>query len=402
MTESDNTPKASTTKGGFFSFLTRKKNTAHEELLVDAPSTDTEHPVLSQDVPLTTETAPTTPATETPLNIPAIHDSITVPEEGIAAAVDKPAESFFTRLKSRLSRTRENLTEGLGDLFLGKKTIDDDVLEELETRLILADVGVEVTRKIIDKLTAQVSRKALADVDMLLAALRTEMIAILQPVSLPLQIERSAHQTPYIILMVGVNGVGKTTTIGKLAKQFQAQGKRVMLAAGDTFRAAAVEQLQVWGERNQIPVVAQSDGADSASVIFDAVQAAQSRQIDILIADTAGRLHTQAGLMQELAKIRRVIQKIDATAPHETMLVVDASTGQNALNQAVQFNAATPISGITLTKLDGTAKGGIVFAIADKLNIPLRYIGVGEGIDDLKPFDANEFVNALIGNSRNT
>ncbi len=302
--------------------------------------------------------------------------------------------SLFARLKERLGKTRQGLTSGLADLFIGKKEIDDDILESLETRLLMADVGVEVTQQLISKITQEVSRKQLSNVDELLQTLNTEMTNILSPVEKPLEI--TANHRPYVILMVGVNGVGKTTTIGKLAKKFQAEGKSIMLAAGDTFRAAAVDQLKVWGERNKIPVIAQKEGADPASVIFDAMESAKARQVDILIADTAGRLHTQAGLMQELAKIIRVIKRVDETAPHETMLVVDASTGQNALNQAVQFNEIAPLSGISFTKLDGTAKGGIVFAIANKLNIPIRFIGVGEGIDDLRPFEAAPFVSAIL------
>ncbi|HYQ91193.1 MAG TPA: signal recognition particle-docking protein FtsY, partial [Candidatus Competibacteraceae bacterium] len=283
---------------------------------------------------------------------------------------------------------------GLATLFLGKKAIDEDVLEELETRLLQADVGVDATAAIIQQLTERVSRKQLTDVDALLHALCEAMLAILGPCSQPLRID-PAHQ-PYVILMVGVNGVGKTTTIGKLAKRLQQEGRSVMLAAGDTFRAAAVEQLQVWGERNQIPVIAQHSGADAASVIYDAIQAARARGIEVLIADTAGRLHTKSNLMEELKKIKRVIGKIDPTAPHEMLLVVDAGTGQNALNQALQFHQAVGLTGIALTKLDGTAKGGIIFAIAKRLGLPIRFIGVGEAIEDLRDFDAEEFVTALL------
>ena len=305
--------------------------------------------------------------------------------------------AFFERLKDRLARTRQGMVEGLSDLFLGKKTIDDELLEELETRLLTADVGVEATQQIMQRLTEQVSRKQLNDVDALLAALKDEMLLILEPCNKTLSVD--GHR-PFVILMVGVNGVGKTTTIGKLAKRLQQNNKSVMLAAGDTFRAAAVEQLKVWGERNQIPVIAQHSGADSASVIFDAVQAAQARQnIDVVIADTAGRLHTQSNLMTELKKINRVIAKVDTTAPHEVMLVVDASTGQNALNQAIQFHEAVSLTGIVLTKLDGTAKGGIIFAIAKRLGIPIRYIGVGESITDLQEFDPDAFVTALLNSS---
>ncbi len=300
---------------------------------------------------------------------------------------------LVSRLRERLSRTRTSLTEGLSSLVLGKKSIDDELLEELETRLLLADVGVDATQEIIGRLTERVSRKQLADAEALIAALREELLAILEPVSKPLEIP--AEKRPFVILMVGINGAGKTTTIGKLAKQLQNQGRSVMLAAGDTFRAAAVEQLQVWGERNDIPVVAQQSGADSAAVIHDALQAARSRNVDVLIADTAGRLHTQQGLMEELAKVKRVIRKLDPEAPHEIMLVLDAGTGQNALSQAVQFHELLGLTGITITKLDGTAKGGVLFAIARKLGVPIRFIGIGEGIDDLRVFDAAEFVDAL-------
>ncbi|HEY0634637.1 MAG TPA: signal recognition particle-docking protein FtsY [Gammaproteobacteria bacterium] len=279
-----------------------------------------------------------------------------------------------------------------------KKTIDSELLEELETRLLTADLGVEATQTIIADLTQRVARNQLADSDALFAALREDMAALLAPSSKPLTIP--AEKRPFVILMVGINGAGKTTTIGKLAKRLQGEGKSVMLAAGDTFRAAAVEQLQVWGERNDIAVIAQHSGADSASVIFDAVQAAKARNIDVVIADTAGRLHTQSNLMEELKKIRRVMGKLDATAPHEVLLVLDAGTGQNALNQAQQFHQAIGVSGIVLTKLDGTAKGGIIFAIARKLALPIRFIGVGEQIDDLRVFDANEFVDALLGNEQ--
>lgn len=300
-------------------------------------------------------------------------------------------EGFFARLKRSLVKTRENLGSGFIGLFRGKK-IDDDLFEELEEQLLIADVGVETTRKIIADLTEHASRKQLKDADALLVKLKEEMGAILNKVDEPLNID---GKNPYVILMVGVNGVGKTTTIGKLARQFQAQGKSVMLAAGDTFRAAAVEQLQVWGQRNNVAVVAQHTGADSASVIFDAIQAAKARGADVLIADTAGRLQNKAHLMEELKKIVRVMKKLDESAPHEIMLTLDASTGQNAVSQAKLFNDAVGLTGITLTKLDGTAKGGVIFAIADQFGIPIRYIGVGEGIDDLRPFKADDFIEAL-------
>jgi len=309
--------------------------------------------------------------------------------------LEKDSPSLFGRLKNSLGRTRSRLTENVANLVLGKKAIDDEVLEELETQLLTADLGVDATQTIISDLTQRVSRNQLADAESLFIALREDMINILQPTCVPLHIPE--QQTPFVILMVGINGVGKTTTIGKLAKQYQYQGHSVMLAAGDTFRAAAVEQLQTWGERNNIAVISQHSGADPASVIFDALQAAKARNIDILIADTAGRLHTQSNLMEELKKIKRVMGKLDSDAPHEIMLVLDAGTGQNALNQAIQFNEAVGITGIALTKLDGTAKGGIIFAIAKKMGLPIRYIGVGETIDDLRPFQAEEFVDALLG-----
>ncbi len=307
---------------------------------------------------------------------------------------DNTKSGFFGRLKSGLSRTRGGLTSGLSDLVLGKKAIDDDVLDEIETLLLTSDVGVEATQEIVTDLTNRINRKQLADADALFSALHEDMSAILAPASAPLEIDSNAH--PYVILMVGINGAGKTTTIGKLAKKFQSEGKSVMLAAGDTFRAAAVEQLQEWGKRNDVTVVAQHAGADTASVIFDALQSAKSKGVDILIADTAGRLHTQSNLMEELKKVRRVITKLDESAPHEVMLVLDAGIGQNAVVQAEQFRDAVGVSGITLTKLDGTAKGGVIFAVAKRLGLPIRFIGVGEGIDDLRPFEPNEFVDALL------
>ncbi|WP_205341959.1 signal recognition particle-docking protein FtsY [Denitrificimonas caeni] len=300
---------------------------------------------------------------------------------------------WFARLKQGLSKTSSSLGEGMASLFLGKKEIDDDLLEELETRLLTADVGMEATAAIMGNLTRRVARKELADSGALYQALQVEMAELLRPVEQPLSI--TANKKPYVILVVGVNGAGKTTTIGKMASRLQKEGKKVMLAAGDTFRAAAVEQLQVWGERNKIPVIAQHTGADSASVIFDAVQAAQSRGVDVLIADTAGRLHTKDNLMEELRKVARVMSKLDDSAPHEVLLVLDAGTGQNAINQTRQFNQTIPLTGLALTKLDGTAKGGVIFALAKHFSIPVRYIGVGEGIDDLRDFVADDFVKAL-------
>ena len=304
----------------------------------------------------------------------------------------EPKQGFFARLKAGLSKTRQNLGGGLFDIFRGKK-IDDELFEELETHLLLADVGVDTTTKIIDSLTESASRKQLKDAETLYELLKDELKKIIEPVDQPLVIPNS--KDPYVILMVGVNGVGKTTTIGKLTKQLQAEGKSVMLAAGDTFRAAAVEQLQVWGERNNIPVIAQHTGADSASVIFDAISAAKARGVDVLIADTAGRLQNKNHLMEELKKVVRVMKKLDINTPHEVMLTLDAGTGQNALSQVKLFNEAVNITGITLSKLDGTAKGGVIFAIADHHNIPIRFLGVGEGIDDLRPFIANDFIDAL-------
>ena len=307
----------------------------------------------------------------------------------------KPTKkSFFSKLKSGLQRTRQNFTNGLANLLSNRKQIDDEVLEELETLLLTADVGVEATQEIITNLTDRLAHKQLQEGDELITALKENMASLLAPSNIPLSIDGS--KKPFVILMVGVNGVGKTTTIGKLAKRLLDEGKTVMLAAGDTFRAAAVEQLQVWGERNNVPVIAQQSGADSAAVVFDALQAATARGIDVLIADTAGRLHTQVNLMEELKKIKRVMSKIDLDAPHEIMLVIDAGTGQNALSQAQQFSAAVNLTGITLTKLDGTAKGGIIFAIAKQLALPIRFIGVGEGIGDLRSFNADEFVDALL------
>ncbi|ELV8682153.1 signal recognition particle-docking protein FtsY [Vibrio fluvialis] len=305
---------------------------------------------------------------------------------------EKPTESFFARLKRSLSRTKANIGAGFFGLFKGKK-IDDDLFEELEEQLLVADVGMDTTLKIIESLTEKSSRQQLRDGEALYGLLKEEMAEILSKVEQPLVVDSS--KTPFVILMVGVNGVGKTTTIGKLAKQFQAEGKKVMLAAGDTFRAAAVEQLQIWGERNNVPVIAQHTGADSASVIYDAIEAAKARGVDVVIADTAGRLQNKANLMEELRKIVRVMKKIDDSAPHEIMLTLDAGTGQNAISQAKLFSDVAPLTGITLTKLDGTAKGGVIFAIADQFQIPIRYIGVGEGIDDLRPFATQEFIDAL-------
>ncbi|GAA3911233.1 hypothetical protein GCM10022228_23140 [Halomonas cibimaris] len=324
------------------------------------------------------------------------------PEPGVAPAPapqPQPAsrpekKGWFARIKAGLGKTRASFTDGVADLFLGKKQIDDELLEELETQLLMADVGIEASTTIIERLEARVSRKEISDPQALYHALQDELTAMLEPVTTPLDVE-AAGDGPFVMLVAGVNGVGKTTTIGKLTQRFQREGKSVMLAAGDTFRAAAVEQLKVWGERNGVPVIAQHTGADSASVVYDAVAAAKSRGVDVIIADTAGRLHNKGHLMEELKKVHRVVQKLDAAAPHEVMLVLDAGTGQNAISQATTFNEAVPVTGITLTKLDGTAKGGVIFALASQLKTPIRFIGVGEGLDDLRPFVAREFVDAL-------
>lgn len=307
---------------------------------------------------------------------------------------NKPQQpGLMHRLSQGLKKTRSNFASGLGNLLLGKKEINASVLEDIETVLLTSDLGVSVTRQIIDDLTVQMARKQLNDGEAVTEALQKHLYELLKFCEKPLVIP--SHIKPFVILMVGVNGVGKTTTIGKLAQRLQQEGKKVMLAAGDTFRAAAVEQLKVWGDRNQIPVISQQGGADSASVIFDALKAAQAREVDVLIADTAGRLHTKENLMQELQKVKRVLAKLDPNAPQEVMLVLDAGTGQNALNQAEQFHAAVELTGITLTKLDGTAKGGVIFALAKKLGLPIRFIGVGEGIEDLQSFDASAFVSSL-------
>ncbi|PSV24267.1 signal recognition particle-docking protein FtsY [Photobacterium kishitanii] len=326
----------------------------------------------------------------------ATDDDINTPVVTAAVEQEKPkSEGFFSRLMRGLKRTKTNFGAGFFGLFRGKQ-IDDELFEELEEQLLIADVGMDTTLKIINNLTDKASRRDLNDGEALYGLLKEELGEMLAKVEQPLVVDMT--KKPYVILMVGVNGVGKTTTIGKLAKQFQAEGKSVMLAAGDTFRAAAVEQLQVWGERNNVPVIAQHTGADSASVIFDAIESAKAKNVDVVIADTAGRLQNKGNLMEELRKIVRVMQKVDIEAPHEIMLTVDAGTGQNAISQAKLFSEVAPVSGITITKLDGTAKGGVIFAIADQFNIPIRYIGVGEGIDDLRPFAADEFIEALFSN----
>jgi fused signal recognition particle receptor len=335
-------------------------------------------------------------AADTPIVAAPVAERVVATEPESVAPEKK--QGLFARLKAGLQRTSSNFADGMGKLFLGKKVIDQALLEELETQLLLADVGIDATQQIVGNLTQRVSRKELADPEALYRALQDELKTLLAPCSAPLQID--ATRKPYVILMVGVNGVGKTTTIGKLAKRFSGEGKSVMLAAGDTFRAAAVEQLQVWGERNAVPVISQHSGADSASVIFDALQAAQARGVDVLIADTAGRLHNKDNLMEELKKIVRVLRKIDPEAPHEVMLVLDAGTGQNALAQARHFQQAVGVTGLVLSKLDGTAKGGIIFAISQQCKLPIRFIGVGEQAEDLRPFDADEFIRALFRNEQ--
>jgi fused signal recognition particle receptor len=313
--------------------------------------------------------------------------------------VPQKSKSMFSSLRERLAKTRSNLSSGLANILLGKKRIDNDLLEQLEDQLLLADIGLPTTQKITSTLTESLNRKQLNNGETVLSVLKQVMSEVLQPSAIPLNID--TQHKPYVILMVGINGAGKTTTVGKLAQKLKTEGHRVMLSAGDTFRAAAVEQLQTWGDRLDIPVVQQGQGADSASVIFDALQSAQARNIDVLIADTAGRLHTQSNLMEELEKIKRVLSKLDPTAPHETMLVLDAGTGQNAMVQAAQFKESVGVTGITLTKLDGTAKGGMIFSVAEQLKLPIRFIGVGEAVEDLRTFDSDEFVDALLNEFEN-
>ncbi|MCS0048851.1 signal recognition particle-docking protein FtsY [Vibrio antiquarius] len=366
----------------------KTEETVKEEA-VDAPSEEQQTDAAAEQAEATPELEEESKKAEA---APAEAEEPQVPAAPRVQEQEKPTESFFARLKRSLSRTKANIGAGFFGLFSGKK-IDEDLFEELEEQLLIADVGMNTTTKIINNLTEKATRGDLKDGEALYGLLKEEMAEILSKVEQPLEID--SNKTPYVILMVGVNGVGKTTTIGKLAKQFQTQGKKVMLAAGDTFRAAAVEQLQVWGERNNVPVIAQHTGADSASVIYDAIEAAKARGVDVVIADTAGRLQNKANLMEELRKIVRVMKKIDDSAPHEIMLTLDAGTGQNAISQAKLFSDVAPLTGITLTKLDGTAKGGVIFAIADQFGIPIRYIGVGEGIEDLRPFETQEFIDAL-------
>ena len=353
------------------------------EAVVSAPVSATMAAVVDK-VEEVAEPVPMSSTSAATINKPTVTPEDVAPIESV---------SWVQRIKSGLSRTRNGLGNGLASLIVGSKQIDEELLEDIETQLLTADVGVEATQQLIRSLTQKLDRKELKNADALLASLKAELRTMLDVSERPLIVDKQAG--PYVILMVGVNGVGKTTTIGKLTKRFQAEGKSVMLAAGDTFRAAAVEQLQVWGERNNVPVVAQHSGADSASVIFDAIESAKAKGIDIVIADTAGRLQTKSNLMNELAKVVRVMKKLDTQAPHEVMLVLDAGTGQNALSQAKLFSEVVGVSGITLTKLDGTAKGGIIFAIAKQFALPIRFIGVGEQVDDLRPFVAEEFVDAL-------
>lgn len=401
MSEHD---KSATAKVGFKSLFAWGKQETTNEIVNPVDEVAITVPV-SEDTLYWEEgnldvTLPSLPIVDVPIIENPATEALIQSEQIVAAPVVEkvptPAESdnsFFSRMKVGLSRTRESFTSGMVTLLIGGKEIDDELLEEIETQMLVADMGVDATRTIISRLTERVSRKELTHSNGLYKALQQELVELLAPRVKPLHID--SNKRPYVILMVGVNGVGKTTTIGKLAKRLQREGKKVMLAAGDTFRAAAVEQLQVWGERNNIAVVAQSTGADSASVAFDALQSARAKDMDVLIVDTAGRLHTKSNLMEELRKVKRVLQKVDGTAPHEVMLVVDAGTGQNALNQVQEFDQVVGLTGLTITKLDGTAKGGVLFNIASRSHVPIRYIGVGEKIDDLRPFIAKEFVAAL-------
>ena len=376
---------------------TASSETATAFAAEEAPTNDSDETAPSEAAAPVVNEAPATIAAETassetttalaadPINETAAeHDDTPQPQ-----AKPKSEGGYFAHIRQGLAKTRH----GFANLFLGKKTLDQDLIDDLEAQLLTADVGIEVTTKIIDTVTQQIDRKELKDVDAVKAAVRDHMQQLLAPFAQPLD---TSSAKPYVILMTGINGAGKTTTIGKLARHFQQEGKKVMLAAGDTFRAAAVEQLQTWGARHNVPVIAQGTGADAASVAYDALQSATARGVDVLIIDTAGRLHTQDHLMAELQKIKRVIGKLNPDAPHETMLIIDAGNGQNALRQAEQFHKAMQLDSITVTKLDGTAKGGILFAISEKLGIPIRYIGVGEQPEDLRPFNANEFVRALL------
>ncbi|MFT6103332.1 MAG: fused signal recognition particle receptor [Candidatus Endobugula sp.] len=383
----------------FFNPFKKKTVIEAEQTQIEADTVNTVQGDTVQRDQIATDTVP--PSLEETTVVPieqVVIESPVVEQAAEVAATEKPELTFFQRIKKGLSRTSSQLVEGVASALLGKKQIDDELLEELETQLLMADVGIDATTQIIDNLTKAVERKQLNDGDSLYAALQQQLRDLLVGTEQQVVIEPQyvdGKKMPMVILVVGVNGVGKTTTIGKLTKRLQKEGKQVMLAAGDTFRAAAVEQLTIWGERNNVPVVAQDTGADSASVIFDAVSSAQAKGIDVLIADTAGRLHNKSHLMDELTKVKRVMAKLDPNAPHEVLLVLDAGTGQNALSQAEHFIKAAGVTGLVLTKLDGTAKGGIVFALSERFTLPIRFIGVGEGIDDLQPFVADDFVDAL-------
>ena len=401
-------------KKGLFGWMRRKGDepaapvAPPQQTPVDTPAAEVEPVIAAAEVePVTAPTPATEPSAPAAAPAPS-HDQAAreAAAELFSGLAEQPADAapapqpqepkgFFARMRAGLSKTSANLGEGMANLFLGEKEIDDELLEEMETRLLMADVGIEATTLIMESLQQRVRRRELSNRNALYKALQNELEGLLAHVAKPMVVD--SQKRPYVILVVGVNGVGKTTTIGKLAKRLQGEGKQVMLAAGDTFRAAAVEQLQVWGERNNIPVVAQHTGADSASVVFDALQAAKSRGVDVLIADTAGRLHNKDNLMDELKKVKRVLAKLDAEAPHEVLLVLDAGTGQNAISQTKLFDQAVGLTGLALTKLDGTAKGGVIFALAKQFGLPIRFIGVGEQIDDLRPFTAPEFVKALFG-----
>ncbi|TKA93030.1 signal recognition particle-docking protein FtsY [Halopseudomonas bauzanensis] len=401
-------------KKGLFGWMRRKGDepaapvAPPQQTPVDTPAAEVEPVIAAAEVePVTAPTPATEPSAPAAAPAPS-HDQAAreAAAELFSGLAEQPADAapapqtqepkgFFARMRAGLSKTSANLGEGMANLFLGEKEIDDELLEEMETRLLMADVGIEATTLIMESLQQRVRRRELSNRNALYKALQNELEGLLAHVAKPMVVD--SEKRPYVILVVGVNGVGKTTTIGKLAKRLQGEGKQVMLAAGDTFRAAAVEQLQVWGERNNIPVVAQHTGADSASVVFDALQAAKSRGVDVLIADTAGRLHNKDNLMDELKKVKRVLAKLDAEAPHEVLLVLDAGTGQNAISQTKLFDQAVGLTGLALTKLDGTAKGGVIFALAKQFGLPIRFIGVGEQIDDLRPFTAPEFVKALFG-----
>ena len=382
MTSDDTAAPKSPERGGLFALFRRRKDSAESA----APLQPTPEPAPEARVASLADRV-----AEPGLAAPAVVVEKPAPIAAPAQGEEPARRGLFRRALARTGA-------GLGNLLLGRKAIDAELYEELETSLLMADVGVETASAVIAELTARVKRRNLGDAQALRGELRALLLELLEPCQQPLVIDR---QTPFVMLVVGVNGVGKTTTIGKLAHRLQSEGRTLMLAAGDTFRAAAVEQLQAWGERNRVPVVSQGTGADSASVIFDAIQSAQARQLDVVIADTAGRLHTKDNLMAELTKVRRVMAKLDPDAPHETLLVLDAGTGQNAVVQMRQFSAAVAVTGIALTKLDGTAKGGVIFALCREFGVPIRYVGLGEGIDDLQPFDAELFVDALLATSDN-